>query len=250
MPCFKSCTYLCLTFCLFMANAPLLADEDSFQRQPGGHQVHYLDSRGLPVNELLNLDELKTYNAALVENNCDAAYTLLTNAYALAFPKDPPSRFKCMDNDRLGRLCCARDHYPELVICEDQRQIRDARTHIEREGISLERISENRLMTSQTKPWPIFEFGSALRYLILLAKRPYGPAILALVKLSEEGEVIRFTREFQYYAVLRTHTLAVNTAELEELTELAAGRIDLETRLEIKRQADKARFSYSNLWLE
>ena len=253
MPCFKSCTYLCLTFCLFLANAPLLADEDAYQRQPGDHQVHYRDLHGPALEELLRPSELSAYYTALAEDDCNSAYALLTNAYALEFPDEPHpgSSIKAtVDWD----VYIAPHYYMDLALCLELRQISEARQQIARDGLEVERLSEARFMSGlwngKRKPRPVSNLDSAFRGLLILSGRKHGPTVLALVKLSEEGEVIRFTNEYQYYGVLRARIFGVDSVELDELTARAAARLDPATRREIEQQAENAIYTFSDIMLE
>ena len=245
-------TCLFLTFCLCLAS-PLLADEDAYQRQPGDHQVHYRDLHGPALEELLRPSELSAYYTALAEDDCNSAYALLTNAYALAFPDDPhPGSSPRAKVD--WKVYIAYYYYLELALCLELRQLGEARQQIARDGLEIERVSEDRLRTDlwngKRKPHPVSRLDSAFWTLFTLARRGHGPTILALVNLSEEGDVIRFTKEFQYFSVLLTRILGVDTPELDELAARTAARLDNETELEIQRQAGNKKFTFSEEWLE
>jgi len=208
--------------------------------------VFYRSHEGKPVAELLGEAGQSVYWEAIEAEDCDAAYAVLTNAYANAYPGEPhPGTTRKSLRDWESNV--AFDRYPEIIFCTTMRDLREARAAIERENIYVDRFSIERMWTTRRVPPPISDLDMAFRDLLTLARREYPPAFLALARLSDEGEVIRFTKEFQYYTLLRAENLG---SELDELTTRAAARLDPATRAELRQRADNRNFDRSLDWLE
>ncbi|MBL4756064.1 MAG: hypothetical protein JKY32_00035 [Rhizobiales bacterium] len=213
------------------------------------HSVFYRTHEGKPVAELLSSGELSDYREALEVEDCDAAYALLTNAYAIAYPGNPhPGTTRKSSRDWERNV--AIEHYPEIVFCTQMRNLREARAAIERDNIYYERFSTERMMTTRQRPKPLFDLDMAFWGLLTLARHEYPPAFLALAGLSDEGEVIRFTEEYQYYTLLRAANMGIASSELDELTSRASANLTPAVRAELRQRADNKNFDRSLDWLE
>ncbi|MBL4756769.1 MAG: hypothetical protein JKY32_03755 [Rhizobiales bacterium] len=213
------------------------------------HQRYYKSDNGLRANEILDEDGFRDYQSSIAVDDCDPAYALLANAYAKTYPEEPHPGFDIISGANWD-VFVTFDNFPELAFCLEMRQLREARAAIVREEIEFERYFEDLYFGDQTYPRPVTNLADAFHGLSLLAGRRYLPAYLALLRLSDEGEIIRYTKEFQYYLALRTRDLGLNTEEVADITARAAARLDAETIAELTREAEDGHFTYSKEWLE
>lgn len=212
-------------------------------------QLYYKSDRGLDAEALLGEEQLRMYREALEVDDCDLAYAPLANAYAVAYPEEPfPGTILYSHIDWI--IYVSYENFPELAFCLAMRELREARAAIIREGIEFERFNTEYYSGLGVDIRPISDLVNAFRGFFRLATRGYPPVYLALVRLSDEGDILRFTKEFQYYMVLQARNLGTDTAELREMTARAAARLDTGTIVELERQVANGEFTYSNDWLE
>jgi len=248
---FPAFRFLILLLAGWLVTDASWADEDETGIIPEwlvDRQIHYRSDRGLPLNALLSPGEIESYRKALSGDACDPAYELLANAYANAYPEEPhpASGFEARTN---WEIYVVPNQYPELALCLELRHLGELRAQLARDGIRMDPLSWEDLGAPQVND-TVRSITISVWQLFFLVRNRYLPAAMAMLRLSEEGEIIRFTREFQYYMTLRTRILGTDTAELREMTDRATARLDAGTIVELRQQATNGEFTYSDDWLE
>ncbi|MBL4756620.1 MAG: hypothetical protein JKY32_02935 [Rhizobiales bacterium] len=221
---------------------------DTFSLPYEDRQVYYKSDRGMDIRELLGEEAFQIYSAALETKNCDPAYALLANAYANAYPDEPHP-----GSDFSSRLdwevSIISRHYRGLALCLELRDLGELQAKLAREGVQMEPLSQSDLGAPHDNDTVTSIIVSVL-LLSGMAGNGYTPAAMAMLRLSEEGEVFRFTQAFRYYVALRLRIRGLDTEEVADITARAAARLDAETIAELTRQAADGHFIYSGEWLE
>jgi hypothetical protein len=221
---------------------------DPWSRPYEDRQEYYKSDRAMDIRELLSEEAFQIYSAALEAENCDPAYALLANAYANAYPDEPHP-----GSDFSSRLdwevYIISHHYRRLALCLELRDLGELRAKLAREGVQMEPLSQCDLGASHDNDTVT---SIIVRVLLLsgMAGNGYTPAAMAMLRLSEEGEVFRFTQAFRYYVALRLRIRGLDTEEVADITARAAARLDADTIADLTRQAEDGHFTYSSEWLE
>ncbi len=195
-----------------------------------------------PVREMLDSGSFEIYERALDQGDCDTAFALFANAFPVAHPR-APNFMDDKEHFRIWKSSILVLHYPEMRFCRSSRGIREGQAEIERLGIVIGRYQEGWEFSSRRKhqSLPILHRNYGIASLIELDSYP--PALLALARLSQEGKIVRFIPEYQYYLLQR---LLLSGGERDQLTDmLAAAEATLQpSQMEdLKRQAQAGEYA-------
>ncbi len=237
---FYSRFFFSLVFGLLLSAAPLIAGESEDALDPyADRQIYYRAENQPALNDLLGAAELEAYRAALAADDCDPAYALLTNAYARHFPDAPHPGSSWLDETTWIGLVGMR-HYPELSLCIYLRDIRETSAEIDRLGLEIPRYKGVTDRANFSKIVILRNY--ALSMLMSFTGQDFAPAFLALARLSEDGKVIRFTSEYQYFLALRARHFGLDTRELDDLIRATEKRLDSDAIPELRRRAQLSYF--------
>ncbi len=234
---------------LLVMNTAIADDgENSGSGFSNGRQLHYRSDRDLGLEKLFDESEIEAYRNALSDGECDPAYALLANAYSEYYPNEPHPGSGNTPR-RNWEIYVVHDHYPGLALCLELRDLAELRAKLVRDGIQMEPLSQSDLAAPQNNDTIRFII-NRIHILGGLAQNGYAPAAMAMLRLSEEGEVIRFTSAFRFYVAKRLQERGIDTEEIANITARAAARLGAEAIAELTHQAEDGHFTYSSEWLE
>ncbi len=195
-----------------------------------------------PARDVLDAEGFKAYQRALRQADCDTALALLSNAFPAAHPRAPDI---LNDRDHFARWeqVIVPQQYLELSLCGTNREIQESQTEIEHQGLVVGRYQDgwDFSLRGRDQPVPLVLRNHGIESLI--HDRDYPPALLALVKLSHEGKVVRFIPEYQYYLLQRFLLLGGERDQVADMLTAAEARLLPSQMDDLKRQAQAGEYT-------
>ncbi len=196
-----------------------------------------------PAEEFLNNSQYAEYWRALESGQCHGALM----GVALAFHEQHPETPHPITTDR-GMIAWAYfiepKHYPAPLYCRAKKGLADARGKISGANIDAPRFPQRRSggFAFSNLPFPVRMRDLEIADLIRLAIFDYGPAYLELAKLSEEGQVLRLTPSYTYFALARAKQAGVKDPQLEALYAKAVKSVDAAERARLSSRVKTGRW--------
>ncbi|MEM1370656.1 MAG: hypothetical protein AAGG72_00355 [Pseudomonadota bacterium] len=167
--------------------------------------------RPKPLDQVLTGAERLQYHKALDSQDCDLALKLLSERFEAAHP-DAPSHLSDEVNSFYWRINVAKRHYSNLGMCDALQSIRRSKRKIIGAQINARPFSglQKSLMTPAFNklPVPVQSMYSAIGDLHdILARSRNSKVALALLRLSVEGEALKYHPHYELYLAHRLRIL-------------------------------------------
>lgn len=171
-----------------------------------------------PLDEILNDADQAAYHKAIDQGDCISAQNLLRQHFSRAHPEAPSVHFEDMMFDYWGHNM-ERNFYPSLGLCRDLKTIRTSLKAIAREGIKARpfwSMQENFYPRSTQYPFHLRQMYAGVANMIFALGLTQSPKVaLGLLRLSREGQAVKFHPHYELYLAFRLKGFSVEDPLLD-----------------------------------
>ncbi len=168
---------------------------------------YWSNFKARPLKDVLSGDPLARYKRALGRKDCKTAAEILRKGFTAAHPK-AESIVTNQKNFKDWKKWTVGNHYPLLKVCLLLETIRRAQRELDLQGINIPRYqgpqkSSQLIRAVPRLPTAVLRRNSALFLLeIYLVGRSHPASVLALLKLSLDGKVVKYRPRVELFFAL------------------------------------------------
>ena len=221
--------------------SPCYADDiETIYRQSDENQAVFKGYNFPAPEDFLSNSSYADYRRHVDAGNCNMAMVEIAIAFNKKHPDAPHPALATGGGLGAWETVVAPKYYPDLYLCRTVKLLTKARQGIAAANVAAPRFPQKRPPNYKFSdlPRPVWIRDIEVTALIRLALNDYGPAYLELAKLSDEGEVLRLTPSYAYYALSRAKRAEVKDPALDELYKKASAAVSENERKRLSQRIE------------